>query len=376
MVDPKEFFDALVANDVGFFAGVPDSLLKDFCACVSENSSGSQHLITANEGAAIACAAGYHLATGRFGLVYMQNSGLGNAINPLVSLADSDVYHIPMLLVIGWRGEPGVKDEPQHVKQGKITPALLDAIGVPYEVIDGGTADVQSVVAKACRAVKTSGRTYAFVVRSKTFSEYRKKSPADADKYPLSREDAVKAIVNSVSGKDVIVATTGQASRELYDYRVALKQGHRNDFLTVGSMGHCSQIALGIALHKSGVRVFCVDGDGAVIMHMGSLAVTGIKAPENFRHIVINNGAHDSVGGQKTVGFEIDFAGIAEACGYKSARRAESMAELLAALASMKSSKGPSFLEIRVSPGARKDLGRPKEAPVDNKLAFMEALSA
>lgn len=376
MVDPKEFFDALIANGVGFFAGVPDSLLKDFCACVSENSTGGRHLITANEGAAIACAAGYHLATGGTGLVYMQNSGLGNAINPLVSLADPDVYQIPMLLVIGWRGEPGMKDEPQHVKQGRITTALLDTIGVPYEVIDGAAAGVGSVVARACAAVKTTGRAYAFLVREGTFGEYRERSAAAPEKYPLSREDAVKAVVDSLSDRDIVVSTTGKASRELYEYRAALKQGHGKDFLTVGSMGHCSQIALGIALHKSDVRVFCLDGDGAAIMHMGSLAVTGVKAPGNFRHIVVNNGAHDSVGGQKTVGFEIDLAKIAEACGYKPACRAESMKELLDALGRMASSKGPSFLEIRVSPGARRDLGRPKEAPVDNKRAFMEALSA
>ena len=317
VIDPKYFFDTLISNDVRFFAGVPDSLLKDLCACISDNASDSQHLIAANEGAAIACAAGYHLATGKVGLVYMQNSGLGNAINPLVSLVDPEVYKIPLLLVIGWRGEPGVKDEPQHVKQGKITLGLLDTIGVPYAVIDSSTVDIKSVISMACRTMRTTGNSYAIVIRDKTFKAYKNNSTSTQMNYSLTREEVIRGIVNGLSDKDVIVSTTGKASRELYEYRVLLKQGHQNDFLTVGSMGHCSQIALGVALQQRDVQVFCIDGDGAVIMHMGSLAILGTKATDNFRHIVINNGAHDSVGGQKTVGFEIDLIKIADACGYR-----------------------------------------------------------
>jgi len=376
MIDPKVFFDALISNDVRFFAGVPDSLLKDFCACIAENSPADGHLISANEGAAVACVSGYHLATGKTGLVYMQNSGIGNALNPLVSLADPDVYHIPLLLVIGWRGEPGTKDEPQHVKQGKITLGLLETSGIPYEVLDGAAADVRSVVSRACGNIRDTGRAYAFVVRDKTFAPYPVKAAAGAhEKYPLTREDAIRAVVDGLSGADILVSTTGKASRELYEYRVALKQGHQSDFLTVGSMGHSSQIALGIALQKKGVQVFCLDGDGAAIMHMGSMATAGAKAPGNFRHIIINNGAHDSVGGQKTVGFEIDFVRIAEGCGYKWIARAQSMEELVKAVRDIRSSDGPSFLEIRVNTGSRKELGRPKETPVANKIAFMEALS-
>lgn len=374
MISPKVFMDALIANDIGFFAGVPDSLLKDLCACISENVPNGQHIITANEGAAVACATGYHLATGKVGLVYMQNSGIGNAINPLVSLVDPEVYKIPLLLIIGWRGEPGVKDEPQHVKQGKITLSLLDAVGVQYEVIDNLTTDIRDVVSKACKNIKSTGRAYAFVVREKTFEKYQESSPRIRTNHPLDRESAIKAIVDGLSSDDVIVSTTGKASRELYEYRVTLGHGHQNDFLTVGSMGHCSQIAMGVALQKKDLQVFCIDGDGAAIMHMGSLAISGTQAPANFKHIVINNGAHDSVGGQKTVGFEIDLAKVADACGYRSVCRAESMDELVSSLKTMKSVQGPSFLEVRVKMGSREDLGRPKEAPVANKEAFMEAL--
>jgi phosphonopyruvate decarboxylase len=375
MISPQAFVDALVENDIKFFAGVPDSLLKDLCACISDTTSDDQHIITANEGAAIACVSGYHLATGKVGLVYMQNSGLGNAINPLVSLVDPEVYKIPLLLIIGWRGEPGVKDEPQHIKQGKITLDLLDTIGVQYEVIDSSTEDIKDVVSKACKNIKSTGRTYAFVIREKTFGKYRAISPFVCADYPLERESAIKAIVNEISADDVIVSTTGKTSRELYEYRVTLGQGHQNDFLTVGSMGHCSQIAMGVALQKKGLQVFCIDGDGSVIMHMGSLAISGKRAPANFKHIVINNGAHDSVGGQKTVGFEIDLVKVADACGYRSVYRAESKDELVNILRTMKDAQGPSFLEVRVKLGSREDLGRPKETPVANKAAFMEALS-
>jgi phosphonopyruvate decarboxylase len=374
MISPKHFFDTLVENGVTFFTGVPDSLLKDFCAYVTENAPKENHVISSNEGAAIALAAGCTLVTKKPALVYMQNSGLGNAVNPLLSLADKEVYSVPMLLMIGWRGEPGKKDEPQHVKQGRVMLQMLEAMEIPYSLINAELQDVKGEIEKAVSFATEQNRPYALVVSSGTFDKHTLKE-ASAFSYPLKREDAIQHILDDISEADVVVSTTGMASREVFEHREKRNQGHRNDFLTVGGMGHCSQIALGIALKHKGKNVYVIDGDGAVIMQMGSLAIIGSEAPENFKHIIINNGAHDSVGGQPTVGFQMDFGAIAKACGYEISLVAESVEEIKAGLQKLKAGKGPSLLEIRVNKGARTDLGRPTSTPVENKEALMEFLS-
>lgn len=368
MINCKNFYDSLIRKGVDFFIGVPDSSLKSFSAYVMDNSK--NHIITANEGGAIALATGYYLATKKFGLVYMQNSGEGNAVNPLVSLADPDVYSIPMLLLIGWRGEPGKKDEPQHVKQGKITLSLLDTLGIPYEILSDSIEDVERSLTKAVDHMSNKNSPYALVARKEIFEDYKLQNKIGTS-YELSREDAVKLVVSELDSKDIVVSTTGKTSRELFEYREELNQGHSRDFLTVGSMGHSSHIALGIARSKINRQVYCFDGDGAVIMHMGSLAIIGSQSPKNFKHIIFNNGAHDSVGGQPTVGFEIDFPLIAKACGYKLTLKAETMEKVKEKMSLLKSSEGPGLLEIRVKKGARKDLGRPTTTPIQNKEAFM-----
>lgn len=368
MINCKNFYDLLIKKEIDFFTGVPDSSLKDFCAYITDNSE--NHIITANEGGAIALAAGYHLATGKIGLIYMQNAGQGNATNPLVSLADPDVYNIPMLLVIGWRGEPEKKDEPQHVKQGKITLSLLDTLGIPYGILPDSIEDAEKSLETAFDSIKTRNAPYALVVKKGIFEPYDLQNKIKTS-YELSREDAIKLIVDQLDSRDIIISTTGKTSRELFEYRKKLGHDHSRDFLTVGSMGHSSQIALGIALSKPDRQVYCFDGDGAVIMHMGSLAIIGSQSPKNFRHIIFNNGAHDSVGGQPTVGFDIDFVGIAKACGYKLALRAETKDGIKEKMNLLKSNDGPGLLEIRINKGARSDLGRPTTTPKENKEAFM-----
>jgi phosphonopyruvate decarboxylase len=368
------FYDWLVGHGIDFFVGVPDSLLKDFCGYVHERTSFDAHVIAANEGGAIALASGYHLATGRAALVYMQNSGQGNAVNPLTSLADPEVYSVPMLLLIGWRGEPGVPDEPQHRKQGLVTLALLESIDVPYAVLPDSHEGAQTCLDAAVRTLKERSCPYALVVRKGTFAASSSATPEPVE-YSLTREDAVKAIVDALGPDDVIVSTTGKTSRELFEYREAKGHGHGRDFLTVGSMGHASQIALGIALSRPEQTVYCLDGDGAVIMHMGALAIVGSQAPRNFRHLVVNNGVHDSVGGQPTAGFDIDIPAIALACGYKSARRADTRAAVSDEIASLRAQDGPTLLEIRARPGARTELGRPTTTPHENKSAFMNYLN-
>jgi len=340
---------------------------------LDDNLDSSRHVISSNEGSAVALASGYHLATGKVGAVYLQNSGQGNLINPLLSLADPEVYSIPMLLIVGWRGEPGRPDEPQHRKQGEVTVPLFDAVNTPCYILPQGEDEAHNCISAAVSRAKQEKRPIALLVRKGSFSDYTVDRAANP--YSTNREEVVQALASMLGPNDVVVATTGKISRELYETRTAAGAPLGQDFYTVGSMGHASQIALGVALSRPDRQVFCLDGDGAVIMHMGSLATIGGSGAPNLKHIVLNNGAHDSVGGQPTVGFDIDFPGIATACGYAFSACIERLEDLGAALANLRQAKGPGFLEVRVARGARSDLGRPKTAPMDNKKAFMERLN-
>ncbi len=372
MISNEKFFNSLKNNGIDFFSGVPDSLLKDFCAYLTDNTTSKEHIITANEGAAIALASGYHLATQKVPLVYLQNSGLGNTINPLLSLADPEVYSIPIVVMVGWRGEPGLHDEPQHLKQGRVQNSILDAIEMPYFELNKGISNVSEFVARTVAKAKEINGPVAIVVSKNTFEPY-KLLDDKVSEYTLTREEAISFVLDKLSSDDIVVSTTGKPSREVYEYRVHNKEGHQNDFLTVGSMGHTSQIALGIAMNSKR-KVFCLDGDGSVIMHMGSLGVIGSNAPDNFKHIILNNGAHDSVGGQPTIGFDISIPAIAKECGYKKVFSASSIEELSNRFQEFLDASGPSLFEIKVKKGARKDLGRPKSTPVENKTELMKLL--
>lgn len=373
MIQPKAFIDALAQGGIDFFAGVPDSLLKNLCAYITDSVPREQNIIAANEGNAVGLAAGYHLATGKVGCVYMQNSGEGNIVNPLLSLVDEDVYHLPMLLIIGWRGEPGVHDEPQHVKQGKVTLSLLETMGVPYAVLD---ENWEQQVSKAVTTIHETNGVYALIVRKGTFAEYVLHRQT-LSSLPLSREEAIRIVVDKLRKEDIVVSTTGMISRELFEYREAKRQGHGADFLTVGSMGHASQIALGIALQKPERRVFVFDGDGALLMHMGGMAIIGDYCPKNLVHIVFNNGAHDSVGGQPTVGQKIDIEAIAKAVGYADVVSVDTNMSLMFAMNHVNNAviEGVSLINVNVRKGNRKDLGRPTTTPIQNKEAFMQNLA-
>ena len=373
MIQPQAFIEKLRQGGIEFFAGVPDSLLKNLCAFITDNVPRENNIIAANEGGAVALAAGYHLATGKTGCVYMQNSGEGNAVNPLLSLMDADVYRMPLLLVIGWRGEPGVHDEPQHVKQGKVTLSLLETMGIPYVIMDGFW---EEQVTHALQNIQETNGIYALIVRKGTFEDYTLKNQVASD-WALGREEAIKIVVDKLREDDIVVSTTGMISRELFEYREAKHQGHAHDFLTVGSMGHASQIALGIALQKPNRRVVVFDGDGALLMHMGGMAIIGDYAPKNLVHIVFNNGAHDSVGGQPTVGQKIDVEAIAKAVGYADVISVDNQMSLMAAMNHVNCAViyGVSLINVNVRKGNRKDLGRPTTTPQDNKEALMKELS-
>ena len=376
MIRPEFFIEKLREKGIDCFAGVPDSLLKNICAYITDHFDTEHNIIAANEGAAVGIAAGHYLATGKPACVYMQNSGEGNIINPLASLTDEEVYNIPVLLLIGWRGRPGVHDEPQHVKQGKVTTGLLNTMGINFDVLSKEEDKAEKQIAKAVDALKKK-EVYALVIEKDTFEDYKLQNVEKND-LTMSREEAIQTVAIALGEKDCIVSTTGMISRELFEYRAAMNQGHERDFLTVGSMGHASQIALGIAMAKPDRRVWCFDGDGATIMHMGSMAIVANKAPKNYVHVVFNNGAHDSVGGQPTVGLKIDLPAVAKAVGYKSCYSVdnkEALAKQLSIINSQLSiNEYPIFLEIRVRKGNRKDLGRPTTTPIQNKQALMDFL--
>ncbi len=376
MIRPEYFIEKLRENDIDCFAGVPDSLLKNMCAYITDHFDAAHNIIAANEGAAVGLAVGHYLATGKPACVYMQNSGEGNIINPLASLTDQEVYNIPVLLLIGWRGRPGVHDEPQHVKQGKVTTGLLNVMGINYEVLAKEEEKAEKQITKALKALQNK-EVFALVIEKDTFEDYKLQNVEKND-LTMSREEAIQTVAAALGAKDCIVSTTGMISRELFEYRAAMNQGHERDFLTVGSMGHASQIALGIALAQPERRVWCFDGDGAAIMHMGSMAIVANKAPKNYVHVVFNNGAHDSVGGQPTVGLKIDLPAVAKALGYKATISVDSKAELEKELSTLNSQLstigGPILLEVKVKKGNRKDLGRPTTTPIQNKEALMDFL--
>lgn len=379
MIRPQFFIEKLKELGIDFFAGVPDSLLKNICAYITDTLPREQNIIAANEGGAMGIAAGYHLATGRIPVVYMQNSGEGNIINPLASLTDKEVYNIPVLLLIGWRGRPGVHDEPQHVKQGKVTTGLLNTMGINYTVLSKDEEAAAKQVKVAVDYMQKTNECYALVIEKDTFDAYVLQNKVDSG-LTLSREDAIEIVVEALPQNAAVVSTTGMISRELFEIRERKGQGHAHDFLTVGSMGHASQIALGIALQQPQRPVFCFDGDGATIMHMGNMAITASMMPKNYVHVVFNNGAHDSVGGQPTVGLSIDLPAIAKAVGYPQTYSVSTKEELGVALASITNNlspitQGPILLEIKVKKGNRKDLGRPTTTPIQNKEALMKFLS-
>ncbi len=370
-MDVKKFMDVLGAD---FFTGVPDSRIKALCDYLMDayGTDPGHHIIAANEGNCGAIAAGYHLATGRTAVVYLQNSGIGNLINPLASLLNRNVYGIPCILIVGWRGEPGIKDEPQHAYQGEVTLRLLEDMEVPYFVVSGNTtADELSEVMRNFRQMLAEGRQVAFVIRKNALAYDGLRRYENQNH--MRREDVIRRIAQKTGG-DIIVSTTGKTSREMFEIRESLGENHSHDFLTVGSMGHCSSIALGIALQRPEVKVWCLDGDGAALMHMGALATIGSAKPDNMIHVVLNNGAHESVGGMPTSASQIDLPVIARACGYQFATAVANEEDLDKAIEQCRAGRKLSFLEAKCAIGSRPELGRPTTLPIENKRVFMKYL--
>lgn len=374
MIDPARFVGHLREQGVTMYTGVPDSLLKQLGSHIMTVLPREQHVIAANEGGAVAIAMGHYLRTGSLAVVYLQNSGVGNTINPLLSLADADVYGTPMLVIVGWRGQPGVKDEPQHVKQGRVMEALLDAIEVPWSVLPRDPGAAETTVSEAVKVAIDRSSPYVILVEKGTFGDASASLPPTSAEGLASREDALISMADAVGSGAIIVSTTGMLSRELFEHRQRTGQSGERDFLTVGGMGHASSIALGIAMRESEREVWCFDGDGALLMHLGGLAVIADHAPSNYFHVVFNNGVHDSVGGQPTSVSVVDVAATARALGYRYASSTNDLATISDAVAALRRRGGPALLELRVRPGNRPGIGRPTRTPAESKRAFMTAL--
>ena len=374
-MDVKLFLEGIKSIGVESFYGVPDSQLKALCDLLFEQYGvGKEHIVAANEGAAVGLAAGHYLAAGKPALVYMQNSGIGNAVNPIASLLSDDVYAIPCIFVIGWRGEPGTKDEPQHAFQGKATLPMLDVLDITHSIISEETTqkEFDSLIKNAAECVE-NGKSCAFVVKKGALS-YEGKAVYKNDN-AMSREDAIRIIALNADEEDVFVSTTGKASRELFEIREAQGTGHAHDFLTVGSMGHTSMIALGIAMEKKDTRVWCIDGDGATVMHLGSALIEAQHKCSNLVHIILNNEAHESVGGMPVAMGRADFCAIAKGLGYDYYECVSDEDGLKSCIEQIKAGKGTVLVEVKVALGSRKDLGRPTTTPKENKKALMEYLS-
>lgn len=363
MINPLFFYKALINHDLDFFSGVPDSLLKEFCLTLDDLAK-DKHIIAANEGNAMAILAGYNIATNKYGVLYMQNSGLGNIVNPLLSLVSDKVYKIPMLLIIGYRGEPNVHDEPQHLKQGELTIPLLETLEIPYLILDD---DYENQIEYCYNYLKKESKPIALIVKKDTFLKYDKKV-SDDNNLELSREEALQAIITNLESDDFIVSTTGKTSREIFEIREKYQMGHGNDFLTVGSMGHTSSLALGISLNTK-KNIFCIDGDGSFIMHMGGLGVAIQNAHNNFKYILINNGCHESVGGQATIARRIDIPKILLGMGFQEVLVANTKDELIKNLKKQKET-GKIAIIVNTNKVSRKDLGRPTTTPIENKEEF------
>lgn len=359
---------------INTIVGVPDSALKSFCNYLNTRLDGSfRHYVPANEGAAVGIAIGTYLASGNPACIYMQNSGLGNTVNPITSLANEKVYDIPMLLLIGWRGQPGKKDEPQHKFMGEITLPMLEVLSIPYAVISSETTkEEMETVFHQAEEYLSHNKQYAIVATPGTFQEEETKKYENT--YSIIREDAIRMILKSLEEEDIVVSTTGKISREVYEQSNQMFGGHSECFLTVGGMGHASMIAFGIAMENPHKRVICIEGDGAVLMHMGSMAFLGKQKPKNMVHICLNNEAHESVGGMPT-GAAPDYWKNAKDLGYEHSEVIESYHELDKAFPQILNRAGLSFVEIKVAMDSRKDLGRPVESAVENKVEFMKHIN-
>jgi phosphonopyruvate decarboxylase len=379
MIEARQFIEAARARGFEWYAGVPCSFLTPFINYVLQERS-LHYLSMANEGDAVALIAGIALAPRR-GITMMQNSGLGNAVSPLTSLTWT--FRLPQLLIVTWRGQPGISDEPQHALMGPITPAMLESIQIPWELFPAEPEAVAAALDRATAHMDSSGRPYALLMQKGSVAPYPLKPqappvrgwpPAAALIRPRtlaaaarpSRQEALRQVIaGTATGATAVLASTGFCGRELY----ALED-RPNQLYMVGSMGCALPLALGLALARPDLRVLAVDGDGAALMRMGAFATVGAYGPSNLQHLLLDNGVHDSTGAQATVAASVSFAEVAAACGYAAALETDQVGEIGAWL-DAPALAGPRFARLLTRPGTPESLPRPAITPVEVKNRLM-----
>ena len=371
MIKIEDLYKIFSKNNIEFFTGVPDSLMKDFSNFLEDNISETKHLISCNEGNSVSYGIGYHLVTNKIPLIYLQNSGLGNIINPITSMINQRVYSIPMLFMIGWRGEIGIKDEPQHLFQGEITEKQLTLLDIEYEVMDSNIDNCNYQISEIVNKIKISKKPYALLVRKNTFSKYSKKKIIKNHSF-LNREKCIEILMNSLEKHDIVISTTGKTSRELNEKSKSFTNPY---FMSIGGMGHSNQIALAIA-ENTKKKVFCFDGDGSILMHLGGLATIGERGNKNFHHVIFDNEAHESVGGQKTVSYNINFEKLCYSLGYKKYFKILDYNSIGEVIKKINADEfGPTMIHIKVKCFSRDNLSRPNLTPLEHKANFKKKLS-
>ncbi|MFB0562329.1 MAG: phosphonopyruvate decarboxylase [Candidatus Lokiarchaeia archaeon] len=369
MISCEELISYFKETGINFFTGVSDSCFAPLVNYLLAHEKDYKHVIATNEGEALAISTGYHISTGNVPVVYSQNDGFLNMMNPLTSLVDSYVYEIPALLLISWRGSPKLEDAIQHKRIGEITTNLLDLLDIPYHIYDGDNNKLRIAIKKGVLLARNENKSYALLFFKGDIEPYPHPHKIDAE---MSREEAIKLIVESVDGDAVFVSTTGKTSRELFEYREKKDDDHKKDFLNIGAMGYANAIALGISLNKINKRVIVLDGDGAVLMHMGNLATIGHYKPGNLFHIILNNFSHDSTGGQPTLANSVNFCEVARAVGYTYAVEVKTKAQLIEEMEHLNKINGPALIVVYVKKGARSNLGRPNLPLIELKRRFMD----
>ena len=364
MIKVDALINLLKKNNTNFFTGVPDSVLKELSSYLKNKRN---HIIATNEGAAVSIGIGHYLSTKKIPCIYMQNSGLSNALNPLISIAHKKVYSIPLILVIGWRGSPRIKDEPQHNVKGKITQQLLKLLNIKYTVLksnkDFAKFDKQIKYAKKSKSI------VACLIERGTLQKIIK-SNSKKDFYNLDKEFFLKKLLEELPSKSKVIASTGYNSRELMYLRKKFNFNNSKDFYMVGGMGHTSSVALGFSLSSKN-KTFCIDGDGSFLMHLGSIMTAGNFANKNFKYILLNNNTHDSVGGQSTNADNIDFDRLSKSLGFKKFYSIKKKQNLRKIIKNFIKINSPSFLEVKVTNSKIKKLPRPDDL-IKIKNQFMK----
>ena len=366
MIEVKSLINLLKKNNSNFYTGVPDSVLKELSFAL-RNKGTKNHIIATNEGSAVSLGIGNYLSTKKVPCIYMQNSGLSNALNPLISIAHEKVYSIPLILIIGWRGSPKIKDEPQHNVKGQITESLLKLLNINYTIIRT-IADLKKFD-KQIKSAKKKNSIVACLIEQGTL-EKTKQINKKKDFYKLDKELFLKTLLESLEKNTKIISSTGYNSRELMFLRNKYKIQNSRDFYMVGGMGHSSSVALGYSLSTK-KKTICVDGDGSLLMHLGSIKTVGTFAKNNFKYILLNNNSHDSVGGQNTYADDINFKNLSKSLGFKKFYLIKNDRNLKKNIQKFLKDKNLCFLEVKVSNSKIKNLPRPTNLIKIKKL-FMK----